>query len=53
MELLLKKLGIEKVKVIDNNFDEIPFKQVIENLLNQEDSNKPVYFICIKNNFDV
>lgn len=23
MELLLKKLGIEKVKVIDNSFDEI------------------------------
>ncbi len=23
MELLLKKLGIEKVKVVDNNFDEI------------------------------
>jgi hypothetical protein len=23
MELLLKKLGIEKVKVMDNNFDEI------------------------------
>lgn len=23
MEVLLKKLGIEKVKVVDNNFDEI------------------------------
>ena len=23
MEVLLKKLGIEKVKVMDNNFDEI------------------------------
>lgn len=23
MEVLLKKLGIEKVKVIDNNFDEV------------------------------
>ena len=34
----------------DNDFDEIPFKQVIDNLLNHSDNNKPVYYTCIKNN---
>ena len=30
MELLLKKLGIEKVKVIDDNFDDIYEKYSIK-----------------------
>lgn len=34
MELLLKKLGIEKVKVVDKNFDEVydRYKQKAEEL---------------------